>query len=74
MTISAGELYDLRDEIKTADADRLRVIAADLLDNNERLGNLIGEMADFRSTKQHEAQMAALKKIGEAAALRAGEN
>jgi len=60
--ISSGELYDLADEIR-----RTGSLASDqqtdLVEECHRLRHLVEEMADFRSSKQHNELMEALKKI-----------
>lgn len=61
--ISPGELYDLEHEIDSARAPRLREIARDMLAECHRLRHLIGEMADFRSSVQHNETMSALRDI-----------
>ncbi len=62
--ISAGELYDLADELRR-EGNLPGEKQAELIDECHRLSHLIGEMADFRSTKQHDEQMVELKRINE---------
>lgn len=60
--ISAGELYDLTDEIR-----RTGILTEeqqlDLIDECHRLRHLIEEMADFRASKQHNELIKTLKEI-----------
>ena len=60
--IGPGDVYDIQEEIETADADRLRVVARKLLDEVHRLRHLVEDMADFRHSREHDA---AMKKLGE---------
>ena len=61
--ISAGDLYEWEDELKSAAAGRLRVMVSELVSDSHRLRHLIEEMADFRYTKQHDEQMALLREL-----------
>ena len=60
--ISSGELYDLADEVlKTGSLTSQE--QTDLIEECHRLRHLIEEMADFRSSKQHQETIEALKAI-----------
>ncbi len=63
--ISSGELYDLSGEINSANTERLREITRDLIDNTHRLKDLIGEICDFRSSKENDVIMEKLNQIKE---------
>lgn len=63
--VSSGELYDWAAEardVKTT-PDRLRELCLELIDDLHRLSHLIEEMADFRTTKQHDKVMAEMASI-----------
>ncbi len=60
--ISSGELYDLADEVLRTGSLTSQE-QTDLIEECHRLRHLVEEMADFRSSKQHDETMRELKGI-----------
>lgn len=65
--IGAGELYDLEEEVKDATRDRLQEATLDLISEIHRLRHLVEEIMDFRSSKNHDETMEALRVLIEKA-------
>jgi hypothetical protein len=62
--ISSGELYDLADEVLRTGSLTSQE-QTDLIEECHRLRHLVEEMADFRSSKQHQETIEALRVIRE---------
>jgi hypothetical protein len=61
--LTGGMLFDLEEEVKTANTDRCREIGLELISEIHRLRELINEMCDFRSSNEHERMMGEFEKL-----------